>query len=459
MKKVAYLRIRTTLSIALLAAFAGSLAAQDDRRVTPSGSSGRRVALVIGNDSYASMPLHNARNDARAVRDTLHDEGFQIDYVEDATRAGFTHAMDAFSAKLQRDDVALFYYSGHGLAVDGVNYLLPVDFSAQSEADVPFSGYPALQVQRKLEERGTKLNIIILDACRDNPFRYSRSAGGGLAAMREGVGTLIAFAAADGQRASDNTAESNGLFTKYLLESMREPGMNVRDMFFRVQERVYEASSHRQFPYVYAGAVGQFFFRPAGNVAAAPVNSPDLHAQADLVYWESIRDSKNPAVFEDYLRRFPDGQFVVPAKSKLEELRAVVQPAVMPKNTAETAQHFRTARLDGAPVDWTRQHAHDDGSKLAIPKGSKFKDAVLLVSAAGVRITEANQPDIEIGCGSLSSRVVLGPGHLVTDQNRWYALQDLTPAISAAIRSNCNVQLGDPAPTDAPVTKKAKSKR
>src|SRR5580704_14174735 len=202
MKKVAYLRIRTTLLIALLAAFAGSLAAQDDRRVTPSGSSGRRVALVIGNDSYASMPLHNARNDARAVRDTLHDEGFQVDYVEDATRAGFTHAMDAFSAKLQRDDVALFYYSGHGLAVDGVNYLLPVDFSAQSEADVPFSAYPALQVQRKLEERGTKLSIIILDACRDNPFRYSRSAGGGLAAMREGVGTLIAFAAADGQRAS-----------------------------------------------------------------------------------------------------------------------------------------------------------------------------------------------------------------------------------------------------------------
>jgi hypothetical protein len=254
--------------------------------------------------------------------------------------------------------------------------LLPVDFSAQSEADVPFSAYPALQVQRKLDERGTKLSIIILDACRDNPFRYSRSAGGGLAAMREGVGTLIAFAAADGQRASDNTAESNGLFTKYLLESMREPGLNVRDMFFRVQEKVYEASSHRQFPYVYAGAVGQFFFRPsAGDVAAAPANSPDLHAQADLVYWESIRDSKNPAVFEDYLRRFPDGQFVVPAKSKLDELRAVAQPPAMPKNTAAPAQRFNILHLEGQSCWYPRPAC---ASQKPINRMSRLAAAIFL---------------------------------------------------------------------------------
>jgi hypothetical protein len=452
-------KTRTIFGLVLLTALAGSIAAQD-RRVTPTGSSGRRVALVIGNDSYASMPLHNARNDARAVRDTLRDEGFQVDYVEDATRAAFAHAMDAFSAKLQRDDVALFYYSGHGLAVDGVNYLLPVDFSAQSEADVPFSAYPALQVQRKLEERGTKLSIIILDACRDNPFRYSRSLRGGLAAMPEGVGTLIAFAAGEGQSASDNSSEANGLFTKYLLEAMREPGLGVRDMFFRVQEKVYEASSHRQFPYLYVGAIGQFYFRPStGDVAAAPVNSPDLHAQADLVYWESIRDSKNPAVFEDYLRRFPDGQFVVPAKSKLDELKAVAQPPVMPKNTAAPAQQFKILRLEGVGLDWIRQHANDTASTGPIPKGSQFKNADLLVSAAGMRITEANQPDVEIGCGNLSSQVVFGPGHLVTDQNRWYGLRDLTPAISAAISSKCNVQMNVPDSTDTTATKKAKIKR
>ena len=574
------MKTRVMLVMVLLGMLAASVAAQD-RRVTPTGSSGRRMALVIGNDSYPSMPLRNARNDARAVRDTLRDEGFQIDYAEDATRAGFAHAMDGFSAKLQRDDVALFYYSGHGLAVDGVNYLLPVDFSAQSEADVPFSGYPALQVQRKLEERGTRLNILVLDACRDNPFRYSRSAAGGLAAMREGVGTLIAFAAGDGQRASDNGSEGNGLFTKYLLESMREPGLNVRDMFFRVQEKVYEASSHRQFPYVYAGAVGQFYFRPAAGVAVAPSVSPDLHAQADLVYWESIHDSKNPAVFEDYLRRFPDGQFVVPAKSKLDELRAVSQPPVMPKNTAAPAQQFelshyshsadyvkslfenakrkkeksertvsvlavaatglritennksaievpcrevpsriklfstsviiidqalyyslfnsanndqspavlsavraacnveiaavqppaiptavaapgqefKARRLEGAPLDWIRQHVHEPS--IPIPAGSHFEDSAVFVSSAGLRITEKGQADVDVACVSLTSRVVLVPaGHLVVDLSRWYATgSSVASEILGAISSNCNIQLNAPAPNDGTMTKKAKSKQ
>jgi uncharacterized caspase-like protein len=449
------MKIRTVLVVLLLASLAGYMPAQD-RRMTPSGSSGRRVALVIGNDSYASMPLHNARNDARAVRDTLRDDGFQVDYVEDATRAGFTHAMDAFSAKLQRDDVALFYYSGHGLAVDGVNYLLPIDFSAQSEADVPFSGYPALQVQRKLEERGTKLSIIILDACRDNPFRYSRSAGGGLAAMREGVGTLIAFAAADGQRASDNTAESNGLFTKYLLESMREPGLNVRDMFFRVQEKVYEASSHRQFPYVYAGAVGQFSFRPsAGAAAAAPANSPDLHAQADLVYWESIRDSKNPAVLEDYLRRFPDGQFVVPAKSKLEELRAVKEPPVMPRTTAIPSQTFQLIRKP-YPPDIVKRLA--EGQTTVKAKKSQVPDAraMLSVSTDGIRITEDKTADVDIRCrdiGRLKMSTVL-----ILDNSVLYQSEtNDTPAIVSAVNSACGVP--NPTPADAAVTKKAKSKR
>ncbi len=448
---------RMVLIVLLLSGLAGSIAAQD-RRVTPSGSAGRRVALIIGNDSYASMPLHNARNDARAVRDTLRDEGFQVDYAEDANRAGFAHAMDAFSAKLQRDDIALFYYSGHGLAVDGVNYLLPVDFSAQSEADVPFSGYPALQVQRKLEERGTKLNIIILDACRDNPFRYSRSAGGGLAAMREGVGTLIAFAAADGQRASDNTAESNGLFTKYLLESMREPGLNVRDMFFRVQEKVYEASSHRQFPYVYAGAVGQFFFRPsAGDVAPAPVNSLDLQARADLVYWESIRDSKNPAVFEDYLRRFPDGQFVVPAKSKLDELRAVKEPPVMPRITAIPSQTFQLMHKPYSP-DIVKRFA--EGQTTVKAKKSQVADAraMLSVSTDGIRITEDKTADVDIPCryiGRLKMSNVL-----ILDNSVLYQSEtNDTSAIVAAVNSACGVPNPAPAPADATVTKKAKSKR
>ena len=223
------------------------------------------------------MPLKNARNDARAVREALVDAGFSVDIFEDADRAAFSAAVNAFAAKLRPGDVAVFYYSGHGMAVEGANYLLPVDFAAQSEADVEFQAYPARQVQKKLEERGTRLNILILDACRDNPFRFGRSAAGGLAAMREGIGTLVAFAAADGQRASDHITESNGLFTKHLVEALRQPGLGVRDLFYRVQERVYEASAHKQFPYIYSGVVGEFYFR-MGVPAPAPAPTPTAGA-------------------------------------------------------------------------------------------------------------------------------------------------------------------------------------
>src|ERR1019366_4547398 len=112
------------------------------------------MALVIGNDSYRSMPLRNARKDARAVGTALAEAGFTVDVVEDADRRGFARALDSFASKLRPGDVALFYYSGHGVAVDAANYLLPTDFAAQSEADIEFESYPARQVQKEARRAG-----------------------------------------------------------------------------------------------------------------------------------------------------------------------------------------------------------------------------------------------------------------------------------------------------------------
>jgi peroxiredoxin len=296
------------------------------------------MALVIGNNAYPSMPLRNALNDARAMRSALTEDGFLVDHEEDTPLRVLARRVDEFAAKLRPGDTALFYYSGHGIQVDGKNYLVPTDFSAASESDVEYAAYPASRVQKKMEEKGSRLNILVLDACRDNPFRFGRSAAGGLAAMREGVGTLIAFAAAEGQKASDNPGQANGLFTMHLLEALRTPGLPLRDLFFQVQENVYIASQKRQFPYVYAGVVGNFYFRPdpRSSPPGAPVvgeSSQDLRLRAELTHWESIKDSRETIVFEDYVRRYPQGQFAELAQSKLRGLRAA---AILPPSPSVT---------------------------------------------------------------------------------------------------------------------------
>jgi len=313
------------------------------------------MALVIGNDSYPSMPLHNARNDARAVQKALMESGFETDLVEDAGRAAFARAVDSFSAKLQRGDVALFYYAGHGMAIDEANYLLPVDFNAQSQADVEFQSYPARQVQKKLEERGTKLNIIVLDACRNNPFHFGRSAGGGLAAMREGEGTLIAFAAKEGQQAGDNPADSNGTYTKYLVEAMREPGLGIRDLFFRVQQRVFDATEHRQFPYVYAGVVGDFYFR--APLARADSGSPAKSAAPDAEAWETIRTSADPGLFNKFLKEYPTSQYAGAARLKL---------AALPRDVAEGSRSIGAPSIAAGTV---KSNGKDGLTYVWIPPG------------------------------------------------------------------------------------------
>ena len=179
------------------------------------------VALVAGNAAYPSTPLRNSLNDARDLSAALRELGFEVTLVADADLRSIDRAVETFVAGLQPGDVALFYYSGHGMQVNGENYLLPIDFRAQQEADVPYQAYSASRVHERMQAREASLSIVILDACRNNPFRGVRSASKGLAPMQTDKGSFIAFAAAPGQTASDNPSESNGLFTKHLLDALK----------------------------------------------------------------------------------------------------------------------------------------------------------------------------------------------------------------------------------------------
>src|SRR5579862_4891807 len=179
--------------------------------------SARRLALVMGNDAYPNNRLHNAVNDARGLKVALEGAGFAVRLSLNTTQKQMETAIGEFSGSVRPGDVALFFYAGHGLQINDQNYLVPVDFEAHTEIDAKYKSYPAQRVQESLEAAGVGLQILVLDACRNNPFRGLRGADGGLAPMQAGKGTYIAFATAPGQTADDNPRGVNGLFTGEMI--------------------------------------------------------------------------------------------------------------------------------------------------------------------------------------------------------------------------------------------------
>jgi TPR repeat protein len=274
----------TRVVILLLSALA--MVQAQDRRLAPIRPR-KQVALVIGNAAYRNRPLANPTNDARDVGARLTEIGFDTETVLDADRKQMAAAVDRFMGKLGTGDVALFYYSGHGTEIDGENYLIPVDFEGQNEVDLRYDTQAAGKIQERMERSGAQLNIIVLDACRDNPFRSSsRGSGGGLAAMNAGRGTFVAFATSPGRTASDNSTGRNGLFTQYFLQALRQPGLGLDDVFNIVRESVDQASGGKQLPWSQTGVVGRYAF-VAGSAAPALETSSDpaaLVARAELLY-------------------------------------------------------------------------------------------------------------------------------------------------------------------------------
>ena len=229
---------------------------------------GRRLALVVGNDAYrAQSALRNAVNDARAVASALDEVGFAVTRVENANRARLTSALSSFAGSLRGDDVALFYFAGHGVQVDGVNYLMPTDYAGQSSSALRFDAVSASDVQEMLGR--ARVAMLVFDACRNNPYRGVRG-GTGLAPM-EARGTLVAYAAGAGEVAADSApGASNGLFTSKFVEALRAPGLTATDLFRRVRRQVYEASNAEQWPAVYDDLLSDFVFRPAVTAGVAP---------------------------------------------------------------------------------------------------------------------------------------------------------------------------------------------
>ncbi len=241
-------------------------------------SAEQRIALVIGNSQYKDSPLPNPVNDARAIAKALADSGFKVTKKENAGQKEMQLAMREFGDALKAGGVGLFYYAGHGMQVKGRNFLIPVDAQIQREDEVAYNSVDAGQVLDKMEAANNRLNIVILDACRNNPFARSfRSGGAGLAQMDAPVGTLIAFATAPGSVASDGEGV-NGLYTQHLLNSMQKPGVKIEDVFKNVRASVRKDSGGKQIPWESTSLEGDFIFvpqppAPSVAVSAAPAAS------------------------------------------------------------------------------------------------------------------------------------------------------------------------------------------
>ena len=222
-----------------------------------------RLALVIGNSNYKSAPLKNPRNDAHAMAEALRNLNFEVIEILDGDKKTMREALRSFSDKLDEyKGVGLFYYAGHGIQVKGDNYLVPVHHDIKEEYDVPDEAINVNTVLAYMESSGTRMNIVILDACRDNPFftRSTRSASRGLAQIyAQGSGSIIAFATAPGSVAQDGSGE-NGLYTQELLKAIETPGLEIGMVFRKVLTSVKKLSSGKQIPWTNSSIEGEFYF-------------------------------------------------------------------------------------------------------------------------------------------------------------------------------------------------------
>lgn len=296
----------------------------------------RRVALIVGVGGYRNVPaLANPPNDARDLGAVLDRLGFETETLVDPDRLALEAGVRRLGQRARGADAAFFFFAGHGLEASGRNWLLPAPAEIRSDRDLRFEALDLDSVLEQLDG-AARLSILVLDACRDNPFRKRLQASGrgapaasGLGQASATVGTLLAFATAPGTVADDGRGR-NSPFTTALLKRIETPGLEIRQLMAEVRREVREATQGRQVPWENSALEGSFYFRAAAASAPAPAAATPPAAAAsapgasspgaETVFWESVRGSRNPADLRAYLTRFPSGVFASLARNRLEEM-------------------------------------------------------------------------------------------------------------------------------------------
>ncbi|MBI5264277.1 MAG: caspase family protein [Bradyrhizobium sp.] len=299
----------------------------------------KRVALVIGNSAYRNVSqLTNPANDSTAIWTTFRNAGFDVvELKRDLSVSEMRRALRDFSDAARDADVAIVYFAGHGIEIEGINYVIPVDAVLERDIDAFDEAIPLDRIMTVIEP-AKQLRLVILDACRDNPFNRSmkrsigtRGIGRGLAKVEpENPNTLIAFAAKAGSVAYDGDSK-NSPFTGALIKYLTRPGLDVRKAFGFARDEVLKSTGNKQEPYVYGSLGGEdVVLVPAPESATGEPGKPLDERVLELAFWESIKNERNPQLFQAYLNRYPNGAFSGIARTILKEQQvAAVQSAAV----------------------------------------------------------------------------------------------------------------------------------
>ncbi len=291
-----------------------------------------RNALVIGNSAYPDMPLFNPSNDAKDIGAELKRLGFDVDLLLNAKLESMQTAMQNFSTKLAKTkSVGLFYFAGHGLQLDWKNYLVPIDAQLDKASDVPRQTVDIGSLLTRLGKAGNPMNIVILDACRDNPFGADKREAKGLSQMDAPIGTLLAYATAPGNVASDGSGK-NGLYTENLLREMRTPEARIEDVFKRVRLSVRRASQGQQIPWESTSLEDDFFFIPPANLRKQSEEELERLFAQEKADWDKIKNSRKAEDFYAFLEKYPNGRISEQATFALEKLARAKISAQKDKN-------------------------------------------------------------------------------------------------------------------------------
>ena len=369
-----------------------------------------RVALVIGNDSYAAEPLKNAVNDARAMQKALQDLGFKVVFKPNADIQTMRAAAVEFAKQMDGASAAVFYYAGHGIQYNNRNFLVPVDAKLMAEQEIAYFTIDVNQILDSMEEAKVRHKFIILDACRNNPFRNLNLSAGLAKSSKVPQGTTISYAAGAGAVAMDGDGE-NGLYTKHLVREIRSPGVPGSGVFEKVGSSVSQESGGKQNPETQSTASprGAFFFAERGAIVASSTNtgvSDETAAQIDREYWTDIKGSKKLEDFQGYLKQFPTGIFAARARSRIDDLKQ-----------EKSQQQVATAPLSSAPI-----------SQAPVLVAEKTPESVArpVVSTPAPVVAKPSPPPVDIPV-----RVAAAPAAVQTSEFRGLEQKTSPPAASA----------------------------
>lgn len=297
-----------------------------------------RIALVIGNSRYPATPLKNPANDAEAMAENLKRSGFNVKLKLNVTRKEMQEAIRNFGTELaQQKSIGVFYFAGHGAQLAWRNYLIPVDAKINQLSDMQTQAVELGTLLDSLKKAGNPMNVVILDACRDNPFGATRIEQKGLSQIDAPPGTLLAYATSPGNVAADGVG-SNGLYTEHLLKEILTREAKIEDVFKRVRLNVRIKSQGLQIPWESTSLEDDFYFIPPTQVRKLSEAEIEKQFEEEFAIWEKIKAAKEIAPLEEYLLNYPNGKFSELAQFRLERIFAQRLPKPLPSPATSATQ-------------------------------------------------------------------------------------------------------------------------